>query len=119
MPASHAVNDVTDATFAQAVLTASNEKPVVVDFWAPWCGPCRMLGPIIERVAAEHSEDVVLVKLNTDENPRRLASGRRSRLRRATPTRSWGWRGCSSPAVTARKPKRSSNVLRRMPVRKW
>jgi putative thioredoxin len=70
MPAGHAVLDVTDATFASEVLEASKSRPIVVDFWAPWCGPCRVLGPLIERVAAEYGEDVRLVKLNTDENPR-------------------------------------------------
>ena len=70
MPASPVVLDVTDDTFATEVWERSKSKPVVVDFWAPWCGPCRVLGPIIERVAAEMSGEVVLVKLNTDENPR-------------------------------------------------
>jgi putative thioredoxin len=63
-----AVIDSTDATFMVDVIEASRRGPVVVDFWAEWCGPCKMLGPILERVAAE-SPEVTLVKLNTDENP--------------------------------------------------
>jgi putative thioredoxin len=69
MTADAPVFDVTDDTFAIAVLERSRTIPVVVDFWAPWCGPCRVLGPIIEKVAAEYGDDVALVKLNTDENP--------------------------------------------------
>jgi putative thioredoxin len=61
--------DVTDATFETAVLTASMERPVVVDLWAPWCGPCRTLGPIIEKVVDEQMGAVALVKVNIDENP--------------------------------------------------
>ncbi len=60
--------EVTDATFADEVLGA--ETPVVVDFWAPWCGPCRAIAPIMRDLAAEHGERVRFVKLNVDESPR-------------------------------------------------
>ncbi len=61
--------EVTDATFDEAVIEESKTRPVVVDFWAEWCGPCRVLSPIIEEVAAEFGEDVLLAKLDTDRNP--------------------------------------------------
>ena len=61
--------DVTDATFQTDVIEKSAEVPVVVDLWAPWCGPCQTLGPIIERVVDATGGQVVLAKVNIDENP--------------------------------------------------
>jgi thioredoxin 1 len=58
---------LTDATFEKDVLKAT--QPVLVDFWAPWCGPCRMLGPIVEEIAKEYAGKVVVGKMNTDDNP--------------------------------------------------
>ena len=59
--------DVTDATFQSEVL--DSEKTIMVDFWAEWCGPCRAVGPILDQIAAEHSEKLSIVKLNVDDNP--------------------------------------------------
>ena len=59
--------DTSDGTFQADVL--DNETPVLVDFWAPWCGPCRMVAPIVEELADEYDGRVKFVKLNTDENP--------------------------------------------------
>ena len=58
---------VTDAAFEEKVL--KSELPVIVDFWAPWCGPCRMVAPILDKIAKEMAGSVVVAKVNTDENP--------------------------------------------------
>ncbi len=63
------VNDVTDATFQTAVLDRSKDVVVVVDLWAPWCGPCTQLGPLLEKVVDATDGEVELVKVNVDENP--------------------------------------------------
>jgi thioredoxin 1 len=59
--------DVTDATFRDDVL--KSEKTVVVDFWATWCGPCRMVAPVLEEIAGEHKDKLTVAKLDTDANP--------------------------------------------------
>ncbi len=68
------IQAVTDASFADEVL--SSDKPVLVDFWAEWCGPCRQVAPILDEIATEHGERLKVVKLNVDENPQTPAQYR-------------------------------------------
>ncbi len=63
-----ALKTVTDASFADDVLLS--DKPVLVDYWAVWCGPCRMIAPILEEIDANHGDKITIAKLNVDENPR-------------------------------------------------
>lgn len=62
-----AARDVTDRNFATEVL--ASEKPIMVDFWAEWCGPCRAVSPILDQIASEHADKIDVVKLNVDDNP--------------------------------------------------
>lgn len=65
------ITTVTDANFQAEVV--ESDKPVLVDFWAPWCGPCRMVAPVLEEIAQERGDDLQIVKLNIDENPETAA----------------------------------------------
>lgn len=61
--------DIKDADFQTSVIEESKNKPILVDFWAPWCGPCKMLAPILEEVAKDLGQSVNILKINVDDNP--------------------------------------------------
>lgn len=61
--------EITDTTFKDTIATAGEGKPVLVDFWAAWCGPCRLVGPIVEELAGEYEGKAVIGKVDVDQNP--------------------------------------------------
>ncbi len=63
------VTEINSENFDAEVLLSSKESPVLIDFWAPWCGPCKMISPIVEELSDEYGEKVKFVKINTDESP--------------------------------------------------
>ncbi len=94
-----AITDVTDSNFQAEVL--ESDKPVLVDFWAPWCGPCRAVAPVLEEIAGER-EDIRIVKLNTDEN--QVTAGKYQVL--SIPTMIVFKNGAEAARVIGAKPKR-------------
>jgi thioredoxin 1 len=75
---SESIVNLTDETFAGSV--SASQEPVLVDFWAPWCGPCRMVGPVLEALASEYQGRVRIAKVNVDDNPKVASSYRVSSI---------------------------------------
>jgi thioredoxin 1 len=97
-----AVIKVTDDTFQDLVVSTSFSKPVLVDFWAQWCPPCHMLSPVLDEIAAELRDKLIIAKMNVDENP--LTAGRYGIL--AMPTLSVFRNGEVISQVVGARPKR-------------
>jgi len=94
-----ATKAVTDDNFEAEVLKSS--KPVIVDYWAEWCGPCRMIAPVLEEIASEYAEQIDVVKLNVDENP---VTAQRYQIL-AIPTLNVFWNGEVVKQIKGAKPK--------------
>ncbi len=94
-PAGALVKDATTRSFAADVLQESQNQPVVVDFWAPWCGPCRQLTPVLEKTVNAAKGAVKLVKINIDENPEIAQHFRVQSIRPSTPS------GTASPSTAS------------------
>jgi thioredoxin 1 len=97
-----AVLKVTDETFQDLVLSSSHDKAVLVDFWAQWCPPCHMLSPVLDEIAAELGDKLIVAKVNVDENP--VTAGRYGIL--AMPTLSVFRNGTVVSQVVGARPKR-------------
>ena len=101
------IKDGTLQTFARDVIQASQTVPVLVDFWAPWCGPCKQLTPILEKVVRAAKGKVRLVKIDIDKNPSWRSSCASSRCRRSTPSSA----GSRSPASPGAQPESQIKAL--------